>query len=167
MIETLHFFITPVATLLLALWAAWLSFAGEADAEMPRILADQEPAGETGLPPARALYVAHLALLVLAGAAAAVAESWWAWPPVGALSRLLLAVGLVWVVGSILPRFLAAVAPDLPGLARPSALHSLRLLAGGLRLVGRAACLSGDMDRQAARPTGAAQPTTTATPKNY
>lgn len=135
MIETLHFFITPVATLVLALWAAWLSFAGEADAEMPRILADHEPAGETGLPPARALYVAHLALLVLAGAAAAIAESWWARPPVGALSRLLLAVGLVWVVGSILPRFLAAVAPDLPAQARPSALHSLRLLAGGLRLV--------------------------------
>jgi Mg2+/Co2+ transporter CorC len=133
-IETLHFFITPVATLLLALWAAWLSFATEADADIPRILADQQPGEHGRLPPARALYVGHLALLMLAAAAAGTAESWWAWPAFSGLSRLLLAVGLVWVVGSILPRFLAAVAPDLPTQARPSALRSLRLLAPILRL---------------------------------
>src|SRR6185436_5983749 len=92
-------------------------------------LADEHPTGESGLPPARALYVAHLALLVLAGAAAGIAESWWARPAGGALARLLLAVGLVWIVGNILPRFLASVAPDLPALARPSAIRCLRLVA--------------------------------------
>jgi CBS domain containing-hemolysin-like protein len=72
--------------------------------------------------------VGHLALLVLAGAAAGTADTWWAWEPVGAIGRLLLSVLLVWVVGSVLPRVLAAVAPDLPPLVRPAALRSLRVL---------------------------------------
>lgn len=128
MIETLHLLITPLATLLFTLWAAWLSFAAEADAEIPRILADQQPSDGRRLPPARALYVGHLAVLVLAGAAAATADTWWSWPPVEAAGRLLLAVLLVWVVGSVLPRVLASVAPDLPPLTRPMALRSLRVL---------------------------------------
>ncbi len=133
MIETLHLLITPAATVLFALWAAWLSLAGEADAEVPRILTDQQQGDERRLPPARALYVGHLALLILAGASAGIAESWWAWAPAGALSRLLLSVLLVWVVGSVLPRVLAAVAPELPPLVRPAALRSL----GGFSLLFR------------------------------
>ena len=138
MIETLHHLLTPFATLCFALWAAWLSFAAEADAEVPRILADQQ-IGEGGrLPPARALYAGHLFLLVLAGAAAGTAETWWEWSTVGATLRLLLGVLLVWVVASLLPRVLAAVAPDLPPLVRPAALRSLRVFAPLLRLVARA-----------------------------
>ncbi len=34
-IETLHLLVTPLATLVFSLWAAWLSFAAEADAEVP------------------------------------------------------------------------------------------------------------------------------------
>ncbi len=133
MIETLHLLITPAATVLFALWAAWLSLAGEADAEVPRILTDQQQGDARRLPPARALYVGHLALLILAGASAGIAESWWAWAPAGALPRLLLSVLLVWVVGSVLPRVLAAVAPELPPLIRPAALRSL----GGFSLLFR------------------------------
>jgi len=136
--QTLHHLLTPLATLLLSLWAAWLSFAAEADAEVPRILVDHQAGDGGGLPPARALYVGHLALLMLAGAAAGTAEAWWAWGPVGALGRLLLAVSLVWVVGGLLPRLLAAVAPDLPPLVRPSALRSLRPFGPLLRLVASA-----------------------------
>ncbi len=133
MIETLHLLITPAATVLFALWAAWLSLAGEADAEVPRILTDQQQGDARRLPPARALYVGHLALLILAGASAGIAESWWAWAPAGALTRLLLSVLLVWIVGSVLPRVLAAVAPELPPLVRPAALRSL----GGFSLLFR------------------------------
>jgi len=139
-IQTLHHLITPFATLLFALWAAWLSFAAEADADVPRILADQRLGDGITLPPARALYVAHLALLILAGAAAGTAEAWWAFPPVGALGRLLLGVLLVWLVGSLLPRILAALAPDLPPLVRPAALRSLRPFAPLLRLIAWADC---------------------------
>jgi Mg2+/Co2+ transporter CorC len=134
-IETLHRLVTPFVTLLFSLWAGWLSLAAEADAELPRILADQQQGDGRRLPPARALYVAHLALLVLAGAAAATADTWWAWGLLGATGRLLLSVGLVWVVGSVLPRLLASVAPDLPPLVRPGALRSLRVLNPLLRLI--------------------------------
>jgi Mg2+/Co2+ transporter CorC len=134
-IETLHLLITPLATLVFTLWAAWLSFAAEADAEIPRILADQQQGDGRRLPPARALYVGHLALLVLAGAAAATADTGWSWPPVEAAGRLLLAVLLVWVVGSVLPRVLASVAPDLPPLTRPLALRSLRVMGPLLRAI--------------------------------
>jgi len=136
--ETLHHLFTPLATLLLSLWAAWLSFAAEADSEVPRILADHQHNDGNRLPPARALYVGHLALLMLAGAAAGTAEAWWAWGPAGALGRLILSVALVWVVGGLLPRLLAAVAPELPPLVRPSALRSLRPFGPLLRLVASA-----------------------------
>lgn len=138
MIETLHHLLTPFATFCFALWAAWLSFAAEADTEVPRILADQQTGVGGRLPPARALYAGHLFLLVLAGAAAGTAETWWEWAPLGATLRLLLAVVLVWVVASLLPRLLAAVAPDLPPLVRPAALRSLRVFAPLLGLVARA-----------------------------
>lgn len=128
MIETLHRLITPLATLLCSLWAGWLSLAGEADADVPRILTDQHQGDGRRLPPARALYVGHLAVLVIAGAAAATADTWWAWEPLGAVGRLLLSALLVWVVGSILPGVLAAVAPELPPLVRPAALRSLRVM---------------------------------------
>jgi magnesium and cobalt transporter len=134
-IETLHRLVTPLATLVFSLWAAWLAFAAEADAEVPRILADHLPGDGRRLPPARALYVGHLALLVLAGAAAGTADTWWAWEPVGAVGRLVLSVLLVWVVGSVLPRVLASVAPDLPPLVRPAALRTLRILSPFLRLI--------------------------------
>jgi Mg2+/Co2+ transporter CorC len=134
-IQTLHHLITPLATLLFSLWAAWLSLAGEADAEVPRILSDQRHVDRDSLPPARALYVGHLALLVLAGASAGLAEGWWAFGPIGALGRLFLSVSLVWVVASILPRIVAALAPDLPLLVRPAALRSLRAIGFLLRLI--------------------------------
>lgn len=135
MIQTLHHLITPLATLLFALWAAWLSLAGEADAEVPRILSDQRHLDAESLPPARALYVGHLAALVLAGACAGLAEGWWVFGPIGALGRLTLAVLMVWLVASILPRMVAALAPDLPPLVRAGALRSLRPIGFLLRLI--------------------------------
>jgi magnesium and cobalt transporter len=134
-IATLHLLITPLATLVFALWAAWLSLAAEAGGEVPRILADQQLVEGRRLPPARALYVGHLALLVLAGAAAGTADTWWAWEPFGAVGRLLLSVMLVWVVGTVLPRVLAAVAPELPPLVHPGALRSIRVLSPLLGLI--------------------------------
>lgn len=135
MIEALHHLITPLATLVFALWAAWLSFAEEADADVPRLLADQQQGDGRRLPKSRALYVGHLALLILAGASAGAAESWWVFQPVGAFGRLLLGVLLVWVVGGVLPRVLAAIAPELPPLVRPAALRSLRAFGPLLRLI--------------------------------
>lgn len=135
MIETLHHLVTPLATLVFALWAAWLSFAEEADADVPRLLADQQQGDGRRLPKSRALYVGHLALLILSGASAGAAISWWVFQPIGAFGRLFLGVLLVWVVGGVLPRVLAAIAPELPPLVRPAALRSLRAFGPLLRLI--------------------------------
>jgi len=136
MSEALHLWLAPLATVAFTIWAAWLALAAEADSDLPRVLAAQLPPEQGRLAPLRALHVAHLALLVLAGASAGTAVSWWAWSPVMALWRLALCVGLVWVVGDILPRVLANVAPELPQGVQPAALRTLGVFRPLLRLVG-------------------------------
>ncbi|MBA3555038.1 MAG: hypothetical protein H0W29_09815, partial [Gemmatimonadales bacterium] len=118
MIAMLQLFIAPLAAAALTLWAAWLALAAESDADLPRALGGELSTGMAAGTLSRNLHVAHLALLVLAGAAAGGAVAWWARSPAGGLLRLVLAVGLVWVVGDLLPRLLAAVAPELTAPAR-------------------------------------------------
>jgi len=99
MIAMLQLFIAPLVAALLTLWAAWLALAAESDADLPRALSGQlAPATGAGTL-SRNLHIAHLALLVLAGAAAGAAVAWWAWSPAVGLIRLFLAVLLVWVLG--------------------------------------------------------------------
>jgi CBS domain containing-hemolysin-like protein len=124
-IAMLQLFIAPLLAAFLTLWAAWFALAAEADADLPRALSGQlGPEGAPGTL-SRNLHVANLALLVLAGAAAGGAVAWWAWSPALGLVRLLLAVFLVWVLGDLVPRLLAAVAPELTGPARRAAAATL------------------------------------------
>jgi putative hemolysin len=124
-IAMLQLFIAPLVAAVLTLWAAWLALAAESDADLPRALSGQlGSTGATGTL-SRNLHIAHLALLVLAGAAAGAAVAWWAWSPAGGLIRLVLAVLLVWVLGDLMPRLLAAVAPELTVPARRAAAASL------------------------------------------
>jgi CBS domain containing-hemolysin-like protein len=123
-IAMLQLFIAPLVAAVLTLWAAWLALAAESDAELPRALSGQLGThGSTTV--SRNLHIAHLSLLVLAGAAAGAAVAWWAWSPAVGIIRLVLAVLLVWVLGELLPRLLAAVAPELTGPARRAALPTL------------------------------------------
>ncbi|HEX6616670.1 MAG TPA: hemolysin family protein [Gemmatimonadales bacterium] len=121
----LQLFIAPLLAAGLTLWAAWLALAAESDADLPRALGGEfsTEAGAGTL--SRNLHVAHLALLVLAGAAAGGAVAWWARSPAAGLIRLVLAAGLVWVLGDLLPRLLAAVAPELTAPARRAATATL------------------------------------------
>ncbi len=116
-----HGLLSPAALVGFAFWAAWLALAAESEGDLPRADGD----GNASLPLARRLHIAHLALLVIAGAAAATAVVWWAWPPLKGAIHLALAVSVVWVVGDLLPRLLAAIAPDLARLVRPGAAGSL------------------------------------------
>lgn len=125
MIAALHLWLAPAIAVALTLWAGWLAFASEFDPELPRLLADHLSPAAGSLSLSRALHVSHLALLLLAGAAAGLAVSWWGWTWHAALVRLLLGVTLVWVVGDVLARVVAAIAPDLPVLTRPLALRTL------------------------------------------
>jgi CBS domain containing-hemolysin-like protein len=125
MIAMLQLFIAPLVAVLLTLWAAWLALAAEADADLPRSLSGQL-GDEFGVGSvSRQLHIAHLALLMLAGAAASGAVAWWAWSPALGFVRLLLAVLLVWVVGDLVPRLLAAVAPELTLPVRRGAIATL------------------------------------------
>ena len=124
MIAMLQLFIAPLLAALLTLWAAWLALAAESDTDLPRALSGQ--IGESGAGSlSRNLHVAHLALLMLAGAAAGGAVAWWAWSPALGLIRLFLAVLLVWVLGDLVPRLLAAVAPDITVPVRRAAIPTL------------------------------------------
>lgn len=111
--------LSPAALVGFTFWAAWLALAAESEGDLPRAH------GDLNLPLARRLHIAHLALLVIAGAAAGTSVVWWAWPPVRGALYLALAVSVVWVVGDLLPRLLAAIAPDLARLVRPGAARSL------------------------------------------
>lgn len=133
MTEALQLLLAPLALVGFTLWAAWLALAAEAEVDLPRQTDIAGSAQE--LPLARRLHVAHLSLLVLAGASAATATVWWVWPPAGGGMRLLLAVLLVWFVGDLLPRLLAAIAPELARVVRPTVGPTLGIFTPLFRLV--------------------------------
>ncbi len=158
MIAMLQLFIAPLVAAALTLWAAWMALAAESDADLPRALGGELSTDLGAGTLSRDLHVAHLALLVLAGAAAGGAVAWWARSPAGGLIRLLLAVGLVWVVGDLLPRLLAAVAPELTAPARRAAAATLAPFRPLLRLAARAdAKARQQLPMSQARHTGAAE----------
>lgn len=131
---TLQLLFAPIAATIFTLWAAWLAFAAESAADLPRVLTGRSAVA----PPvslSRSLHIAHLALLVLAGIAAGGSVAWWAWSPGSGLMRLFAAVTVVWVVGDLLPRLLAAIAPELTGLARRAAARTLVPFQPLLRMV--------------------------------
>ena len=136
MIAFLQLFLAPLVAAALTLWAAWLALAAESDADLPRALGGDDLPETAGGSLSRHLHVAHLALLVLAGAAAGAAVAWWARSPTGGLIRLVAAIGLVWIVGDLLPRIVGAVAPELTRPARRGAAATLTPLRPFLRLAG-------------------------------
>jgi CBS domain containing-hemolysin-like protein len=130
----LQLFLAPLVAAALTIWAAWLTLAAESDADLPRALGGDDVPERDGGSLSRHLHVAHLALLVLAGAAAGAAVAWWARSPTGGLIRLVAAIGLVWIVGDLLPRIVGAVAPELTRPARRGAAATLAPLRPLLRL---------------------------------
>jgi CBS domain containing-hemolysin-like protein len=135
-IAFLQLFLAPLVATALTLWAGWLTLAAESDADLPRALGGDDLPETEGGSLSRHLHVAHLALLVLAGAAAGAAVAWWARSPTGGLIRLVAAIGLVWIVGDLLPRIVGAVAPELTRPARRGAAATLAPLRPFLRLAG-------------------------------
>ena len=135
LLATLQQFIAPLLAAGATLWAAWLGTAAEADADLPRVLAGGEGDAARPVSLTRALHIAQMVLLVLAGIAAGGAVVWWLWAPLGAVVRLLVAVLLVWIVGDLLPRVLAVLAPDLAASVRSPAVRTLGVFRPILRLV--------------------------------
>ena len=136
MIRLLQIYLAPLLGVGLTLWAAVVALAVEAYAPLPRMLAHRGRRDETGLPSLpRQLHLIRLTLLLMAGAMAATAVGWWTRTRAEALPRLLLAVLLVWLVGDLMPRVLAALAPYAVGAVQGAARLSLRVFEPVLRLL--------------------------------
>ncbi len=105
--------VAPLLAGLFTLWAALIAVAAQDDEGVPRLLTPSRGAARGPLPPARAVHVAHLALLMAGAALAGTAMAWWAWPAAGAAGRLAIAVLLVWILGDLAPRLWAANEPGV------------------------------------------------------
>ena len=136
MIRALQIYLAPLVAVGLTLWGTVIALAVEAYAPLPRMLADRgrrDQAVLQSLP--RQLHLVRLTLLLVAGAMAATAVGWWSRAPGEGLPRFLSAVVLVWLVGDLLPRVLAANAPDLVASVQGVARVSLKIFEPVLRLL--------------------------------
>jgi CBS domain containing-hemolysin-like protein len=108
-------------------WAGLLAFGEEAAVgEALHTLGDAPPADAMRrVPLHRALHVARLALLVLAGVAAAHAFDWWQRPWLQSAFGLIIMTVLLFVIGDALPRSAARIAPELADAALPIARQTL------------------------------------------
>jgi magnesium and cobalt transporter len=113
----------PALAGLVMLAAGVVALAGEGEAELgARALARAGDPDE--VPAVRSLHIMHLTLMTVASALAATAVGWWTYLPLSALTRVVLVTLLVWAVGDLAPRLLAALAPELVPFARSVALRA-------------------------------------------
>lgn len=97
---------------LVMLWSGLVALAGQGEPELGARAIARDPAGP-GLPPERVLHVMQLASLTAAAALTATLVMWWDYSLVPALTRVAFVALLVWLVGDLIPRLVAEVAPDV------------------------------------------------------
>ncbi len=119
----------PVATVVGLVWAAWLALGAETGGDVPEADNGGHTDGEEVLPLARRFHLAHLTVLFLAGVAGSATVAWWTAAGVELVVRLGLVLALVWIVGDLLPRVVAEVAPAFARSAGRGAERSLFLMA--------------------------------------
>lgn len=107
----------PALAGLLMVWAGVTALAGEGASELGARTLAREPTQEP-LAPERTLHVIHLASMTIAAAIAGSVVAWWAYPAAIAGVRIALVALLVWAVGDLAPRLLAALAPEIVPYAR-------------------------------------------------
>ncbi len=107
-----------------ALWAGLFAMAREARS-IPSGLGDAPGAGGDGVPLGQAMQQCHLALLILSGAAASQAVAWWQYSPPTAAAKIVVSVGLLYLIASGIPRGLGALLPKLAERAASVAKDSL------------------------------------------
>ena len=121
-----------VVAFALAVLAGLLALAEEAPI-VARGAGDEAETAAGELPLRRSFHVARLALLFVAGVAAAEAIGWWARAPLAAWGAALVAAAFLFVLADALPRVVAALAPEL----------ATALAAAGRRFLGVTAPLLG------------------------
>jgi magnesium and cobalt exporter, CNNM family len=123
-----------IAAFGLAGLAGLLALAEEAPM-VARTVGDEAESAPGELPLRRAFHVVRLALLFVAGVAAAQAIGWWARAPLGAWGAALIAAAFLFVLADALPRVVAALAPELATALADAARRSLGVAAPLLGLV--------------------------------
>lgn len=118
----------PVATVVCLGWAAWLALGAETAGDVPGVHHDERAEGEGVLPLARRFHLAHLTVLFLAGVAGSATVAWWSAAGVELALRLGLVLAMVWIVGDLLPRVVAEMAPALARSAGRGAERSVFLV---------------------------------------
>jgi len=118
----------PVATIVGLVWAAWLALGAETGGDLPGAEHGGYQEGERILPLARRFHLAHLTVLFLAGVAGSATVEWWSAAGVELALRLGLVLAMVWIVGDLLPRVVAEVAPAFAQSAGRGAERSLFLM---------------------------------------
>ncbi len=113
--------IALAGALLSVLWAGLLVLAEEA-----RMTGGTtSPPATDGAPPYRGVQLARFTLLVLAGASASAALTWWRRPPAEGLVAVVVAGLFLYVVGDLLPRGLGVLAPRVAAAAGAVARRTL------------------------------------------
>lgn len=95
-----------------AAWAGLLALAEESPA-IARTMGEEAVRGAGYLPAYRAFHVSRLALLIMAGVAAAQAVGWWNRPPLAAWTTALLAAAFLYLLADALPRAVGILVPDV------------------------------------------------------
>lgn len=126
-----------VIALVAASWAGLLALAEESPGLSSAI--GQPPTDVAGdVPLHRALQVSRLALIILAGVAAAQAVGWWYRPPLPGLGVMVIAGALLFMLADAVPRSVGLLAPDAAAAAATVARGTLLPFRPLLAIIGAA-----------------------------
>jgi CBS domain containing-hemolysin-like protein len=136
-IETFLAFLAQSAAVAAAVWAGVLALVEQAPT-IARTVEEVLTRQPGTLPLYRALHVSRLALMIVAGVAAARAVGWWDRPPVVGWGGAAAAIAFLYVVADALPRMIGVLVPELAAAAAPLGRKSLAAFRPLLSLVSAA-----------------------------
>lgn len=137
MTERLLALLAQVAAVAAAVWAGVLALV-EQSPTISRTVEEEQGQEAAVLPVYRALHVSRLALMIVAGIAAARAVSWWDRPRPFGWGAAAVAIAFLYVVADALPRMIGVLVPELATAVAPIGRRSLSAFRPLLALVARA-----------------------------
>jgi CBS domain containing-hemolysin-like protein len=137
MTERLLALLAQVAAVAAAVWAGVLALV-EQSPTISRTVEEEQGQERVALPVYRALHVSRLALMIVAGIAAARAVGWWDRPRPFGWGAAAVAIAFLYVVADALPRMIGVLVPELATAVAPFGKRSLSAFRPLLSLVARA-----------------------------
>lgn len=134
MTDTLLAFLAQAAAVAAAVWAGVLALVEQAPT-IARTVEEDQGRQPGALPVYRALHVSRLALMIVAGVAAARAVGWWDRAPPWGWGAAAVAIAFLYVVADALPRMIGVLVPELATTVAPLGRRSLSAFRPLLSLV--------------------------------